>query len=247
MPWKRSTTVDFENAPARTTRWPAEATSLPVPVRVTVVAGPTGRSTCSLATSTRKTESAAAHARALTRSGGTRPEVPRDSWSTATLPALTPGAACTSTSKAWPSRAASSWMPRSRLRGVNRQTSSRPVGTTCSATSKDPTGCRWLSTFSGPISSASRTLSVATVTESVLPGYSVVTAASHDGSSRRRGRDASVAGARSAQPTAPSICSSMSRLSSRAYSIGSSLAIGSTKPRTIIAIASSCSMPRDIR
>ncbi len=53
--------------------------------------------------------------------------------------------------------------------------------------------------------------------------------------------------ARSAQPTAPSICSSISRLSSRAYSIGSSLAIGSTKPRTIIAIASSCSMPRDIR
>ena len=49
------------------------------------------------------------------------------------------------------------------------------------------------------------------------------------------------------QPTAPSICSSISRLSSRAYSIGSSLAIGSTKPRTIIAIASSSAMPRDIR
>ncbi len=49
------------------------------------------------------------------------------------------------------------------------------------------------------------------------------------------------------QPTAPSICSSMRRLSSRAYSIGSSLAIGSTKPRTIIAIASSSAMPRDIR
>ncbi len=49
------------------------------------------------------------------------------------------------------------------------------------------------------------------------------------------------------QPTAPSICSSMSRFSSRAYSIGSSLAIGSTKPRTIIAIASSSAMPRDIR
>ena len=49
------------------------------------------------------------------------------------------------------------------------------------------------------------------------------------------------------QPTAPSICSSIRRLSSRAYSIGSSLAIGSTKPRTIIAIASSCSMPRDMR
>ena len=49
------------------------------------------------------------------------------------------------------------------------------------------------------------------------------------------------------QPTAPSICSSMRRFSSRAYSIGSSLAIGSTKPRTIIAIASSSAMPRDIR
>ena len=54
-------------------------------------------------------------------------------------------------------------------------------------------------------------------------------------------------GARTAQPTAPSICSSISRLSSSAYSIGSSLAIGSTKPRTIIAIASSSSMPRLIR
>ena len=52
---------------------------------------------------------------------------------------------------------------------------------------------------------------------------------------------------RRAQPTAPSICSSMSRLSSRAYSIGSSLAIGSTKPRTIIAIASSSVSPRLIR
>src|SRR5690606_27367153 len=49
------------------------------------------------------------------------------------------------------------------------------------------------------------------------------------------------------QPTDPSICSSMSRLSSSAYSIGSSRAIGSTKPRTIIAIASSSARPRDIR
>jgi hypothetical protein len=49
------------------------------------------------------------------------------------------------------------------------------------------------------------------------------------------------------QPTAPSICSSMSRLSSRAYSMGSSRAIGSTKPRTIIAIASSSVIPRDMR
>ena len=49
------------------------------------------------------------------------------------------------------------------------------------------------------------------------------------------------------QPTAPSICSSISRLSSSAYSIGSSRAIGSTKPRTIVAIASSSVMPRLIR
>ena len=49
------------------------------------------------------------------------------------------------------------------------------------------------------------------------------------------------------QPTAPSICSSISRLSSSAYSIGSSLAIGSTKPRTTMAIASSSVRPRLIR
>ena len=49
------------------------------------------------------------------------------------------------------------------------------------------------------------------------------------------------------QPTAPSICSSISRFSSSAYSIGSSRAIGSTKPRTIIAIASSSVRPRLIR
>ena len=49
------------------------------------------------------------------------------------------------------------------------------------------------------------------------------------------------------QPTAPSICSSISRFSSSAYSIGSSRAIGSTKPRTIVAAASSSVMPRLIR
>src|SRR5215813_10311603 len=52
---------------------------------------------------------------------------------------------------------------------------------------------------------------------------------------------------RAHQPTAPSICSSMSRFSSSAYSIGSSRAIGSTKPRTMVAIASSSVMPRLIR
>ena len=49
------------------------------------------------------------------------------------------------------------------------------------------------------------------------------------------------------QPTAPSIWSSMRRLSSSAYSIGSSRAMGSTKPRTIIAMASFSSRPRLMR
>lgn len=49
------------------------------------------------------------------------------------------------------------------------------------------------------------------------------------------------------QPTAPSICSSIRRLSSRAYSMGSSRAMGSTKPRTTVAMASSSDMPRLIR
>src|ERR1700712_1255464 len=166
VPRKRSTTRALEKAPARITRCPAEATSLPVPVSVTVVAS---SPVCSLGMSTRKIESAAAHARALTRSGGTSPEVPLDSWSVPTDSAVTPSAGCTSTSNARPSSGASWWIPRSRLSGVNRQTSSRPVGTTWSATSNDPSGCRWLSTFSG-CSSASRTLSVATLTGSVLPG-----------------------------------------------------------------------------
>ena len=52
---------------------------------------------------------------------------------------------------------------------------------------------------------------------------------------------------RGAQPTLPSMLISMSLLSSRAYSIGSSRAIGSMKPRTIMAIASSSGMPRDCR
>src|SRR4029453_15102773 len=45
-------------------------------------------------------------------------------------------------------------------------------------------------------------------------------------------------------PTEPSICSSMSRFSSSAYSMGSSRAMGSTNPRTTIAIASSSVSPR---
>jgi hypothetical protein len=52
---------------------------------------------------------------------------------------------------------------------------------------------------------------------------------------------------RHAYPTAPSICSETRRFSSSAYSIGSSLEIGSMKPRTIIAVASASDSPRDWR
>jgi hypothetical protein len=41
------------------------------------------------------------------------------------------------------------------------------------------------------------------------------------------------------QPTAPSICSSISPFSSSAYSMGSPRAIGSTKQQTMVAIVSS--------
>ena len=54
-------------------------------------------------------------------------------------------------------------------------------------------------------------------------------------------------GQKAHQPTAPSICSSIRRFSSRAYSMGSSRAMGSTNPRTIMAMASSSDMPRDMR
>src|SRR5437667_640298 len=48
-------------------------------------------------------------------------------------------------------------------------------------------------------------------------------------------------------PTEPSICSWIRRFISTAYSIGSSFTIGSMKPETIIAAASSLPMPRLIR
>src|SRR5690554_7346841 len=49
------------------------------------------------------------------------------------------------------------------------------------------------------------------------------------------------------QPTDPSIWSSMRRFSSSAYSMGSSRAMGSMNPRTIMAMASNSSIPRDMR
>ena len=52
---------------------------------------------------------------------------------------------------------------------------------------------------------------------------------------------------RLAQPTEPSICSSMRRLHSTAYSIGSVRVIGSMKPLTTMPIACSSESPRLIR
>ena len=48
-------------------------------------------------------------------------------------------------------------------------------------------------------------------------------------------------------PTEPSSCNWIRRFSSSAYSIGNSLTIGSMKPLTIMAIASSSEMPRLFR
>ena len=131
-----------------------------------------------------------------------------------------------STSRPRRSSGASSCRPRSRLSGVNRQISSRPVG----------------HRVVGHVEGAYRV-------QVGLPTASLQGRPARSGRSVTVDCQVSLRGRqrRGGQPTAPSICSSMSRLSSRAYSIGSSLAIGSMKPRTIIAIASSCSMPRDIR
>ncbi len=49
------------------------------------------------------------------------------------------------------------------------------------------------------------------------------------------------------QPTEPSICSWIRRFISTAYSSGSSFVIGSTKPETIIALASASESPRLMR
>ena len=51
----------------------------------------------------------------------------------------------------------------------------------------------------------------------------------------------------SAYPTLPSICSSISRFISTAYSMGSSFTSGSMKPVTIMADASASDSPRLIR
>ena len=64
---------------------------------------------------------------------------------------------------------------------------------------------------------------------------------------RRDGDEVDVLDPLGAQPTEPSICSWISRFISTAYSSGSSFVIGSTKPETIIALASASESPRLIR
>ncbi len=106
--------------------------------------------------------------------------------------------------------------------GVNRHSSSRPVGT--------------------PKASGS----VEVNRSGGVPVRSWECASYENRTAARRGGIDSVGG-RHTQPTAPSICSSIRRFSSSAYSIGSSRAIGSTNPRTTMAIASSSLRPRLIR
>src|SRR4051812_26308975 len=62
-----------------------------------------------------------------------------------------------------------------------------------------------------------------------------------------RDRHRDEVGAFDDQPTEPSIWSWISRFISTAYSSGSSFVIGSTKPLTIIALASASVSPRDMR
>ena len=196
------------------------------------------------------------------------------------------------------SEATPSSKPRSRLSGVNRHTSSRPVGTGWSPRSYDGTGCRWLSTVSTAVATFGISVSVTYFAFSLLQLAEQSRIGSRRGQWRvsappatqpaagtaspigRRGwawpparnepsttalgtpqarlrraqpvpagigGELLVGGAQRRQPTAPSICISMSRLSSSAYSIGNSRAIGSMNPRTIIAIASSSRIPRLIR
>ena len=67
------------------------------------------------------------------------------------------------------------------------------------------------------------------------------------GAARSRPAERTPSGAPPAQPTLPSICSSIRRLHSTAYSIGSVRVIGSMKPLTTMPIACSSERPRDIR
>ncbi len=133
-----------------------------------------------------------AAATAAARSPGAGAPLARHS-STDAVPSVTPSGSDSLHSQARTGGARRGTAPRRRSTGVNRQSSSRPVGTGKSATSYD-------------------------VGRSARDWF---------GDDRRgavgvraRGRGARRLVSSGHQPTAPSICSSMRRLSSRAYSIG---------------------------
>ena len=163
-----------------------------------------------------------AFATTAARSAGTS-TVPRGAWPAASVPTRTPSGAVTAYSTAPSSVGVSVSSERSRSTGVNRHSSSRPFGIGNAATSND-------------VGRSARDWSGTNAATGV--GVRVLT--------RTAGEPGGLLQQRH-QPTAPSICSSMSRLSSRAYSMGSSRAMGSTNPRTIIAMASSSVSPRDWR
>jgi hypothetical protein len=89
-------------------------------------------------------ESAAAQARALTRSTGTYPDAPRRGSSGPAVSTATSGAASTVSACGQGTNGASACRPRRRRSGVNRHASSRPVGTGCAARSNEAVRCRAL-------------------------------------------------------------------------------------------------------
>src|SRR4051794_4977227 len=140
--------VAFAKAPTVITTCPKTICSASLPLSVTS----TGRSSSvSVGTSIRTAPPLWATARAAIRSLGAGP--PSAIAAAVVISAVvTPSGASTAQSRrergSSPSASGSSSSPRSRLSGVNRQTSSRPVGLGWSATSYEATGCRWDATVS---------------------------------------------------------------------------------------------------
>ena len=124
-------------------------------------------STVSAGMVTLKIRLAACHTRAARRELGTNPLAPRSPLSTVSWSTATPSGAWASAWTVSAERSASWCRPRIRLSGVNRQISSRPVGTAWSSTSKEPSGWRWEETLAVSIASATAGVSV-TVTTSAF-------------------------------------------------------------------------------
>jgi hypothetical protein len=172
-----STTIALLCAPNRIATWPASVTATSSPSRSTTIGSVTS---VSAGTSISRLEGTSASTRAAQRVLGTRPEMPRRSRaSSPDTPSMrTPSGVFHVHEVADRMNSASACRPLSRLSGVKRQISSRPVGTSWAATSNEPVGWRWLSTLpcSGPCSSAERTESVVTV-KALLSRFGLVAAA----------------------------------------------------------------------